>query len=312
MRRWPESFGDPAGEYLTGHEGAGYVGGAYSLSWTVGPDTVAFLQGLLSQDVESMRPGRLARSFLLQPRGKLEALLWVLRDEGRVGIVTDSELHEEAITYLLRWRLRVEVDFERDQREVFAIWGPDTGSLEVPDGGWKDETGVLVARLRVAPIRYVLVAGLDAVALESHGIRPIGAEAATTLRIEAGEPRMGIDVDAKTIPQESGLVQEAVSFDKGCFLGQELAARIDSRGRVNRNLRGIRILDPVIPPIGARVTYSGKMVGKLTSVGESGHLGSPVGLALIRREAPPGTRVAVSWEEGEVLGQVEDLPMIGS
>ena len=121
---------------------------------------------------------------------------------------------------------------------------------------------------------------------------------------------MGVDVDEKTIPQETGLVPEAVSFTKGCFLGQELVARIDSRGRVNRHLRGIRMLEPVVPPVGARVSHEGKVVGQLTTVGESPALEAPVALALVRREAPPGTPVHVSWEHGNAAAIIEQLPLL--
>lgn len=307
----PETFGDPAGEYESAHKGGGFVGEALSLTWAVGRDSVSYLQGVLSQDIESIAPGRVARSFLLQPRGKLEALLWVLRAEDRVGLVTDADHRDGLISNLSRWRLRVDTEFEPDPREVFAVWGPSAGFLDAPDG-WRDDRGVLVARLRELPIRYLLVAGIDGAAMEAAGLRPIGGQAATTLRIEAGEPRMGVDVDRRTIPQESGLVPEAVSFDKGCFLGQELVARIDSRGRVNRNLRGVRVLSSAVPPVGARVIHKTKTVGVLTSVGESRRVGAPVALALIRREAPPGTRVVITWEEGEFPGRIERLPFLNT
>lgn len=311
MSGWPETFGDVTGEYASALEGAGFVGGVSSLSWVVGSDAVTYLQGILSQDVEAMAPGGVARSFLLQPRGKLEALMWVLRGENRVGLVTDADRLDEAIQYLSRWRLRVDVEFEPDPREVFDVWGPAPATLDVVDG-WRDDGGVLVAEVRAAPLRRRLVAGLDRAGLQARGLRPIGRQVATTLRIETGEPRIGVDVDGRTIPQESGLVPEAVSFDKGCFLGQELVARIDSRGRVNRNLRGVRMLEPVIPPVGARVNHAGKVVGTLTSVGESLAGRAPVALALIRREATPGTRVRVSWDEGAVEAMIEQLPLIGS
>ena len=310
MTRWPESFGDVTAEYTSAHQGAGFIGGISSLFWAVGPDAITFLQGVLSQDLEALTPGAVARSFLLQPRGKLEALLWVLRAENRVGIVTEAARQEEIRRALSRWRLRVEVELEPDPREVFDVWGPAPATLEVVDG-WQDEGGVLVAEVRDAPLRRRLVAGLDAAELEKRGLRPIGQQVNTTLRIETGEPRIGIDIDHKTIPQESGLVPEAVSFTKGCFLGQELVARIDSRGRVNRNLRGVRLLQAVIPPVGARVTYAGKVVGTLTSVGESLAVRAPVALALIRREAPPGTHVTVSWEGGGAQAVIEHLPLIG-
>lgn len=311
MRRWPESFGDPAAEYAAARRDAGFVGGASGLFWAVGPDTISFLQNILSQDIEALAPGQVARSFLLQPRGKLEALLWLLRGEDRVGMVTEADRREETIRTLARWRLRVDVELELDPREVFNVWGPAPATLDIA-GGWTDADGVMVAEVRDTPLRHRLVAGLGPTDLERGGLRPIGRHAHTTLRIETGEPRYGLDVDHKTIPQESGLVPEAVSFTKGCFLGQELVARIDSRGRVNRNLRGVRILDRTVPPAGARVTHAGKLVGTLTSVGESPAAGGPVALALIRREAPPGTQVTVSWEEGSATGMVEQLPLLSA
>ena len=285
------------------HREAGYIGGVSGLLWASGPDAVSYLQGVISQDVEGMAPGEAARSFLLAPRGKLEALLWVLRAEdadNRVGIAAEASQLEQVRISLARWRLRVEVELEPDPREIFDVWGPS--GLDTADG-WRDENGVLAAELRSTPVRRCLTAGLDRVDLEERGLRPLGQRAAEAVRIEAGEPRMGVDVDSKTIPQETGLVPEAVSFTKGCFLGQELVARIDSRGRVNRNLRGVRMLDGAAPPAGAQVIHDGKTVGTLTSA--AGNLA----LALIRREAPPGTQVMVSWDGGEARAVIEQLPL---
>ena len=120
---------------------------------------------------------------------------------------------------------------------------------------------------------------------------------------------MGIDVDRDTIPQETGLVPEAVSFTKGCFLGQELVARIDSRGRVNRHLRGVTIGENVLPPEGATLWQGGAGVGKLSSVGESLALRAPVALAMVRREVEPGEEVEIRWEGGGTRGTVRPLPL---
>lgn len=302
----PDTSGDAAAEYSSVPREAGFIGGVSGLLWASGPDAVSYLQGVLSQDVEGMAPGEAARSFLLAPRGKLEALLWVLRAEdadNRVGIAAEASQLEQVRISLERWRLRVEVELAPDPREVFDVWGP--AGLDTADG-WRDENGVLTAELRSAPVRRCLTAGLDRADLEERGLQPLGRQAAEAVRIEAGEPRMGVDVDSRTIPQETGLVPEAVSFTKGCFLGQELVARIDSRGRVNRNLRGVRTLDGAAPPAGAQVVHDGKTVGTLTSTAGS------LALALIRREAPPGSRVAVSWDSGEARAVIEQLPMTGS
>jgi folate-binding protein YgfZ len=280
------------------------------LFWAVGPDAITFLQGILSQDIGGLSPGQAARSFLLQPRGKLDALLWVLRDEDRVGIVTDATHQDGAIASMSRWRLRVDVEFHQDRRPVLDVWGPSDRLPGAP-GGWRDEQGTLVVELRAQPVRRRLIAGRDPQQLEQIGAVPIGGAAVDTFRVEAGEPRMGIDVDGRTIPQETGLVPEAVSFTKGCFLGQELVARIDSRGRVNRHLRGLRMLGPVVPPAGARVSHEGKVVGQLTTVGESPSLQAPIALALIRREALPGSRVDITWEGARTEAEVQEVPLTG-
>ena len=306
----PGESGDFRTSYAGARTGAGFTTDALGLFWAIGSDAISYLQGILSQDIGGLAPGQAARSFLLAPRGKLDALLWVLRDEDRVGIVTDATRHEAVIDSLSRWRLRVDVEFQDDRRPVLDVWGPADRIPGAP-GGWRDEQGVLVAELREQPVRRRLVAGLDPQQLEKLGAVPIGRRVVDAFRVEAGEPRMGIDVDAKTIPQETGLVPEAVSFTKGCFLGQELVARIDSRGRVNRHLRGIRMLGPAIPPAGAQVTYEGKVVGKLTTVGESPGVQAPIALALIRREAQPGSRVTVTWERAGTEAKVHDLPMTG-
>lgn len=310
MTTRPAESTDFSTGYALARSGAGFATDMLGLFWAVGPDAISYLQGIISQDIEGLASGKAARSFLLQPRGKLDALLWVLRDEDRVGIVTDATRQEEVIDSLSRWRLRVDVEFYDDERPVLDVWGPSDRIPGAP-GGWQDEDGVLVAELRERPVRRRLVAGPNPQELEKLGAFPIGRRIVDAFRIEAGEPRMGIDVDGKTIPQETGLVPEAVSFTKGCFLGQELVARIDSRGRVNRHLRGIRVLGPAIPPAGAQVTYEGRVVGELTTVGQSPVLQAPIALALIRREAQPGSRVALTWERAGTEAEVHDLPMTG-
>jgi len=302
--------GDLRAGYAHARSVAGFAADTLGLFWAVGPDAVSYLQGILSQDIEGLAPGQVARSFLLEPRGKLDALLWVLRDEDRVGIVTAAARQAAVIASLSRWRLRVDVEFGPDDRRVHDVWGPAARVPAAP-GGWRDEDGVLAAELREGPVRRRLVAGLEPQALEKLGAVPINDRVVDAFRIEAGEPRMGVDVDGKTIPQETGLVPEAVSFTKGCFLGQELVARIDSRGRVNRHLRGIRMLGPVVPPVGAGLSYEGKAVGQLTTVGESPALHAPVALALVRREALPGSRITVTWEGAEIEAEVHGLPMTG-
>jgi folate-binding protein YgfZ len=308
------SHGDVTAEYRALRDGAGLVAGTREVVWVDGADAIAFVDGQVSQDVAAMQPGDVARSFLLEPRGKLLALMWVLRDEGRVGLAVDAGRGEPAAEALRRFRFRVDAEIRTPPTPVVELWGRGAASVLVEAGiptpqGWVDDDGVAVARLGGDPPRYA-IAGADPSALVDAGALPVGSLAATAVRIEMGEPVMGIDVDESTIPHESGLVAESVSFTKGCFVGQELVARIDSRGHVNRHLRGVVISENVIPPVGAELVSGDRVVGALTSVGESLTVRAPIGLGMVRREVEPGDTVNVSWPGGGTVAEVRSLPLV--
>jgi folate-binding protein YgfZ len=130
------------------------------------------------------------------------------------------------------------------------------------------------------------------------GVESVSEEAAECLRIEAGRPRLGYDMDADTIPQEAGINDRAVSFTKGCYVGQETVARLFYKGKPNRHLRGLRLEEPA--ERGAELRLGEKVVGRLGSTCVSPRLG-PIGLALVRREAEPGSRVLVGGADAEVV-----------
>src|SRR5205085_11171770 len=121
-------------------------------------------------------------------------------------------------------------------------------------------------------------------ALRERGARPVSASAAECLRVERGRPRYGLDMDDTTIPQEAGLNERAVSFSKGCYVGQETVARLHYRGKPNRHLRGLRLSAPALG--GMEIRFGERSVGRVGSVASSPELG-PIALALVRREAPP-------------------------
>ena len=128
-------------------------------------------------------------------------------------------------------------------------------------------------------------------------------EAAECLRIERGRPRYGIDLDDSVIPQEAGLNDRAVSFTKGCYVGQETVARLFYRGKPNRQLRGLALETPVAS--GDEIESEGRAVGRVASTAVSPRLG-PLALALVRREAPPGATVSVG--DARISGTVVELP----
>ncbi len=147
---------------------------------------------------------------------------------------------------------------------------------------------------------------------------PAGVPAASiadyeVARIEAGVPVMGRELDESTIPAEAGVVDRSVSFTKGCYTGQELVARIDSRGgNVPRRLRGIVVGGDggALPPIGATVHADGKEVGTVTSVVRSARLGAPVALAYVRRAVEPPADVELRWDGGSTPARVLALPLV--
>ena len=287
------------------------IRGRSAILWVVGPDAVSFLQGIVTQDVAAMASGDVAYSLLLEPRGKLTDAFWLLRGDDRVGVVTGRERVEHTEEALARWRIRVKAEFDIDSREIVELWGAGSSdtvaanAIAVPEG-WADLDGMLVARVPLGTLPRIVIAGATA---DLDGTVPVGRVAATAVRIEAGAAEVGVDIDDRTIPQETGLVEEAVSFTKGCYLGQELVARIDTRGHVNRHLRGVVVGVNVIPPIGARVHAGDREVGTLTSVAESLEVRAPVGLALVRREVEPGAEVIVRWDGGEAPATVHALPL---
>lgn len=238
-----------------------------------GPDAEQFLQGLLSQDIAALVPGATGRSFLLSPQGKLVALLWVVRESSdRFALIADAGVGPASAAFLAQYRFRVKATVENDARPVYMLIGESTAGFEAP----------LPGRRR----RFQL------------GTPPLAPPAPDgwwdAVRIEAGEPIMGLDVDERTIPQETGLVEEAVSFQKGCYLGQELVARIDTRGHVNRLLRGLVFTEATNLP--APVWSGADAVGTMTSAAPSERWQSWVGLGLLRRAVEPGARVEIGDE----------------
>ena len=204
---------------------------APDLVWFGGSDAIRFLNDLISQEIGDMEPGTVRRSLLLTPQGKLDHIIWVLRGADDVGLVVDAGRGEDLAAKLGRYRIRVDVDIEPSPLERWLVVGPFGGD----PGRWTGDRSALVADVSWSNLERTLVVG------ERPDLPLLEVDDYEVFRIEAGEPLMGVDVTDATIPQETGLVGETISFEKGCFLGQELVARLDSRGgRVNHHLRILR------------------------------------------------------------------------
>ena len=219
----------------------------------------------------------------------------------------DAGMAEQTLTTLARYRIRVKAELELDARPVVELWGPEAFIRgQVAPGHWRRSGDDISMAAPLGGLPRVFHVG-DPVDVEL-----VGTLAAEAVRVEAGEPVMGVDVDGSTIPQETGLVAESVSFTKGCYLGQELVARIDTRGHVNKRLVGLRMSETVVPPSQAEVWQGDRQVGVLTSPTESLTMRAPIGLGLIRREVSGNERVVVRWQfDGQTVeagAVVHDLP----
>jgi folate-binding protein YgfZ len=281
----------------------GVVADRTSLVWVGGPDAVSFLEGLLSQGIGAMRPGAGARSLLLAPNGKLRALLWVLRDEDRIGLLCDAGILDTVLGDLRRFKIRVNVEITVETERVWEVWGPAAATLTGHDGSdvlRVGESGLVAPYpLQRSPLPRFVVIGAKPRA-------PIMSPAMVEMvRIEHGEAVGGIDLDDKVIPQEAIDTAAAVDFTKGCYLGQELVARIDSRGHVNRRLIGFVFAGGAQPPAGSDIVHEDRVVGRLTSVTPSEQLGGTIGLGMLRTEV--GAEAAIT--AGEICGRVCELPI---
>lgn len=297
-----QAYGDVRSEYSAIRENAALVEGAHEVVWVTGPDSVGFLDGILSQDVAGVPEYHVARTLFLGPQGKLRALLWIARGVERVALVVDGGQGESLAGELGYYRIRVKADITFESRDIWEVWGPDA-HLTVPGtapGEWADLADGIAISIGAGALPRVLVIGA-----EPPELTPAGVLATSAVRAEIGEPVFGVDVDEKTIPQETGLVGDAVSFTKGCYLGQELVARIDTRGHVNRHLRRLELTPGPLPPEGAAVHAGDDQVGTITSVSPAPP--NPTGLSLLRREVAVGDRVEIAWNGGETTAFVRDF-----
>lgn len=268
----------------------------------VGADAASFLHGQVSQDTNALSDGESAWTFVLQPDGKVAVWGRVTRlTADRFVFDVDAGATETLVARLNRFKMRVDAAITPLDWSVVALRGPDTASVEacaaeiVADAGWPGVEGTDL----IGP-------GIEV----PDGVPVCSLEALEALRVEAGIPVMGRELTDKTIPAEAGVVERSVSFTKGCFTGQELAARIDSRGgNVPRHLRGL-VIDGGPPPVDAEVVVDEKVVGSVTSSAESEALGSPVALAYVGRAVEPPASATVRWDGGEAPAEIRALPLV--
>ena len=263
---------------------------------TTGADATTFLQGQISQDVEAVEPGDSAWSLVLAPQGKVDAWFRLTRlGQNEFLVDLDAGFAEALVARLERFKLRVDATFEiLEGWQMLSIRG---------SSGSSDGLDAFRAELRAA-VAWPGFEGVDLLGPEVS--LPAGAETSTAAmevaRIRAGWPVMGRELTERTIPAEiAGLVESSVSFTKGCYTGQELVARIDSRGgNVPRPVRLLEIRGDGVSP-GAGITVDGKAVGEVTSAAADPASGVTVALGPVHRRVEPPADAEVDGIPATVL-----------
>ena len=283
-----------------------------------GGEAKAFLHGQVTNDIEGLEPGSGCYAAFLTHKGKMLGDLRVLDTGDELLLDCERVALRELFTMIRRFKLGRDVELHKRtlERGLLSLIGPGAraaaGAPDLP----ATEHAHRAAEVGGAPVRLIATdVGVDvlcdaadtervAAALGAAGAVPVEEAEAEVRRVETGRPRFGVDLDDSVIPQEAGLNERAVSFTKGCYVGQETVARLFYRGKPNRHLRGLRLSAPVAA--GAPLRLGEREVGRLGSVASSPVHG-PIALALVRREAEPGTTLAVG-DDGAETATVVDLP----
>jgi folate-binding protein YgfZ len=311
-------------EYLALTEGCGLLDrserGKLALT---GPGAKAFLAGQVTNDVEALAPGGGCYAVFLTPKGKMLGDMRIL-DLGEELFLDTERVALQALFDMIR-RFKIGYDVELHKRTVeqglLSLIGPTGREVALRAADLRGEAlaeaeySHLPGEIAGLPVRLVSAdEGVDVlceaadseavrVTLLDTGAQPVSEAAAEIVRVEHGRPRYGVDLDDTVIPQEAGLNERAVSFTKGCYVGQETVARLHYKGKPNRHLRGLRLSASAAP--GAELRLGERSVGHLSSSALS-PLHGPIGLALIRREAEPGATISVG--ERGVSAEVIEPP----
>lgn len=332
----PNDYGDSAAEYEAVKSSVGLADlsnrGKLRIS---GKHHLKFLQGMLSNDVDKLEPGKGRYAVLLTVKGRMISDMSVYKSVDFLLMDLEPGLNIKVSELLTKYRLSYKADIDDLTADMglFSINGPKSGELlfkvlgvqekelELYDHFTQQLDGHEVHIVKVNRTLYegydiytssdssLAIWGMLIEAGKQLGASPVGAQAMNTHRIEAGIPVYGIDMDESNIPIEAGL-WSALDFEKGCYVGQEVVARIKWRGHVNWHLLGIVLEGSYVPSAGDQIFSGERKIGRVTSAVLSPGLKKPIALGYIRREfKEPGTNVSVkSTDVDEAPATVSDIP----
>src|SRR4051812_26676068 len=277
-----------------------------------GSEAKVFLQGQVTNDIEGLEPGRGCYAAFLTHKGKMLGDMRVLDLGDELWLDTERVALQELFNMIRRYKLGRDVELHKRtlERALLSLVGPGAREPVGPVGPREHDN----APAEIGGVPVTLVAtdvGVDVICDAGRaddvkaalGVPEVPEAVAEIVRVEHGRPRYGAELDDSVIPQEAGLNERAVSFTKGCYVGQETVARLFYRGKPNRHLRGLRLSAPAAT--GDVLRLGEKEVGRLGTVVVSPAHG-PIALAIVRREAEPGASVSVG--DGGATAEVVELP----
>ena len=287
-----------------------------------GPDRVTWLQGMVSNDVAGLGPGSGCYAAHLNSRGKVLSLMRVLADEEALWLELDGD-SPQRVAELDKWIVMEDaaiLDHSEDVSVLALVGAGARPALEAWTGSPLelarpyDHTVIQDVRILRGELGFDLIVPRPEVesvleGLAGTGVRLAEKELWNLLTLEAGLPQYGVDVDEQTTLPELG--QKGIDYRKGCYVGQEVVAKIKYIGHVNRHFAGIRIAGDAVPGAQAAVLRNGKAIGRITRAGLSPDARGVVALGYLRlgNEAP-GTAVQVEIDAGTVEGEVSSLPFL--
>ncbi|MGI6455103.1 MAG: YgfZ/GcvT domain-containing protein [bacterium] len=329
----PAHYGSAIQETFTLRHSAGL----FDLShWAMiqisGPDRKTYLHRMVTNEVENLDPGQGNANLILNPQGKVLADFWLLNFEDRLLLLTHAHLKERIISTLDKYLIMEEAEIRdvTSDMVMLSLQGPQAeqtlrqciseGSLPAEE---LHHTHVKIEHSELIALRLSHTGedGFDLLLkpeqaepvwnkLITSGAHPTGMDALEILRVEAGIPVVDKDLDDKVIPQEARL-HHALSFTKGCYLGQEVVARLHFRGHVNRELTGFYLNTPQPPEQEVLLTHEGKPVGSITSAVLSPTLNRVIGIGFLRCKLREEGREIQGENAGEqITATVANLPLV--
>jgi folate-binding protein YgfZ len=307
------------GQYRAIREEAGFLARDRAAVLVSGADAAEYLQGQLTNEIEALESERGCYAALLDRKGHLSSDMRVLRlENGDLWLDLEPAAAAGVLKHLRTYSIGREVEIEdvTERWAIISLIGPRSGELAGFDGlgpehaqRFRQWDGIDVLGVATDVGIDLIVNAEDANAVEdmlgAAGAVQVSDQAAEIVRVESGRPRFGLDMGPEHMPAEAGIVERAVNFEKGCYIGQEPVARLHYRGKPNRTLRGLRLSGPASQ--GEPLHLGEKEVGAIGTSCLSPANGA-IALAIVRREAVVGEHLAVG--DGATTAEVVELPFI--